>query len=879
MANHTVTPTPTPPALFLRFFRWYCHPDLLDYIEGDLLEVHRRRVKKLGKRKADLKFIIDVLLLCRPGIIRSRRHQHSNPYGMYKSYFKIGWRNLLSNKAYTLINMAGLALSIVCAVFIFSFVRQHLGVDDFHPYPERTYRVVTELHRDVIAYQSNVPSPLGEHFRNDYTYAEKIARVYTEPDAFITLRRGNEVIKFKEAAGVAVAEASFFEIFHFPLVKGNQATVLAEPSTAILTERMARKYFGDGDPIGEVFWFDNRIPFTITGVLRDLPANTDIRSEIFVSYPSLKATDPWLADDIDGWGGIRDGMKCYIVLKPGVPTAQVEEVMSAYVKKFRPTSKNVHHYKLQPLRDIHFNAQYGGPVAKSKLWALLIIGVFLIITACVNFINLATAQVLRRSKDVGVRKTLGSSRRQLFGQFIVETALITFTAIAFAAMLAYILFPYVNALFETQIQIDLFTDPILLLFLVGMGSTITLLAGYYPAAVLAGFQPVAALKGKLLQQHRGGFNTRRTLIVVQFVIAQVLIIGMLVIMSQMRFARQSDLGFDKDAMVMVAVGKDSTRTLATTLKNELARIPGVEKISLCFTAPSSSDDWGNSIRFDDSNEEVNFRTSIKSADADYVSTFGLTFVAGRNLEPSDTVREMLVNEAMVRKLGLSSADEALGRHIAANGGRMKGTIVGVLKDFHDKSFHQEISAVLITTYTEDYTQYAVKVDLANAHTILAAIEEKWLALHPDQLFEYEFLDDSIAQFYQAEETSLRLVETFSFIAIFIGCLGLYGLVSFMIAQKTKEIGIRKVLGGTMAHIAWLFGREFMQLILVAFLIAAPIGWWGMRTWLQDFTFRVPLGAATFLWALGGSCLVAACTIGYQVLKTARTNPVQSLRTE
>jgi putative ABC transport system permease protein len=869
----------TPPALFLQFFRWYCQPEMLDYIEGDLLEVYARRVKNLGKRKADLKFIIDVLLLCRPGIIRSHQRQQLYPYGMYKSYFRIGWRNLLANKSYTVINMAGLALSVLCAIFIFSFVRQHLNVDNFHFYPERTYRVVTELHRDVVAYQSNVPSPLGEQFRNDYTYAEKIARIYTEPDVLVTLRKESEIAKFKEEAGVSFAETSFFEIFNFPLLKGKAGAVLTEPNTAIVTPRIAHKYFGDRDPVGEVMWIDNRFPVTITGVLRDLPANTDFRSEIFVSYSSLKTIDPWLAGETSGWGGIRSGMQCYIVLKPDVPTTQVEAVMSAYVKKFRPTSKNVHHYKLQPLRDIHFNARYGGAVSESQLWTILIIGAFLIITACVNFINLATAQALRRSKDVGVRKTLGSTKSQLFGQFIIETALIAFAAIAFAAIMAYTFFPFINALFQTQIQIKLFADPALWLFMAGLGIVITFLAGYYPAAVLAGFQPVAALKGKLLKQPRGGFNTRRTLTVAQFIIAQVLIIAMLVIMNQMRFARQADLGFDKDAIVMVNVGRDSTRTLATTLKHELSRIAGVENISLCFMAPSSQEEWGNSIYFDGSDEEVNFRTSIKSADADYVSTFGLTLVAGRNLVPSDSVKEMLVNEALVKKLGLPSAEDALGRHIAANGGHMKGAIVGVVKDFHDKSFHEDISAVLITTYTEDYIHYAIKIDMANARTTLAAIEKKWTTLHPDQIFEYKFLDDSIEQFYASEETSLTLIQTFSFIAIVIGCLGLYGLVSFMIAQKTKEVGIRKVLGGTMAHITWLFGKEFIQLIAIAFLIAAPIGWWGMREWLQDYKFQVPLGVATFLWALVGSCAVAAGTIGYQVIKTARTNPVKSLRTE
>ena len=869
-----------PPQFFLKFFRWYCHPKMQDYIEGDLMEVYAVRLKTWGKRKADLKFIIDVLLLFRPGIIGPREtHQNLNTNGMYKSYFKIGWRNLARNKGYSLINVAGLALSMACGIFIFSLVKHNLSFDNFHQNPDRIYRVVTELHRDVIAYRSSVPSPLGEFFRNDYTYGEKVARVFTERDALITLRKGSELVKFKEREGLAFSETTFFDIFNFPLLQGNKATALTAPHTAILTERMAKKYFGDENPMGETFWLENKIPFTVTGILKNLPSNTDVKTEIFVSYASLKSYDPWLASDKDGWNGIRDGMKCYVLLQPQAPVAKVEEVMSAYVKIYRPGSKNVHHYKLQPLADIHFNPQYGGPMGKRNLWILSVIGLFLIVTACVNFINLATAQALKRSKEVGVRKVLGGLKRQLFWQFIFETGMITFAGVGVALMLAYITFPYINEFFKTQIAINLLSDGPLLLFVLSLGLVVTFFAGYYPGLVLAGFQPVAALKGRLSQQNVGGFNTRRTLIVAQFAISQVLIIGMIVIMNQIRFARQADLGFDKDAIVMVAAGTDSTGTMADALKNEISRMPGVEKVSLCFAAPSSDEDWGNSIRFNNNPEEVNFRTSIKSADADYLPTFDLELAAGRNLLPSDTVKEMLVNETLVRKLNLESPEDAIGQTIIANGGQMKATIVGVVRDFHDRSFHEEISPILITTYRDEYLSYAVKLNLAKAKSVLTSIEKSWSQLHPDQMFQYAFLDDSIARFYEAEETTLKLIQIFSFIAIFIGCLGLYGLVSFMVAQKIKEIGIRKVLGGTAVHIAWIFGKEFVRLIVVAFLLAAPVGWWLMHHWLEDFKFKTQITTWTFVWAIGCSLFVALVTVSYQVIKTALTNPVKSLRTE
>ncbi len=867
-----------PPRFFLRLFRWYCHPAMLDYIEGDLMEVYERRLKGTSKRNADIRFVIDVVLLFRPGIIRNINYQNLNNYSMIRNYFKIGWRNLVRNKSYAVLNIAGLGIGMTCGILIFSLLMHHLSFDNFHANSDRLYRVVTEKHRDVIAYDDAVPSPLGWHFRNDYTLAEKVARVFNVNGALISIPKENETARFREPEGLSFAEPEFLQLFNFPLVRGNAARVLVDPNTAIMTERMARKYFGDKDPIGETLWLDNKVAFTINGILKDLPDNTDIRCEIFVSYVSLRSYDTWMSDETAGWNGISDGMYCYVLLKPGVAPTEVEEVLQLYVKKFRPNSKNVHHYKLQPLSDIHFNAQYQGTMERGKLWTMAVIGIFLIVTACVNFVNLATAQSLRRSREVGVRKVLGSFKSQLFWQFLAETALIATLAIVVAVGLAVMIAPAANELLNIDIPLNFITDRNTLLFSLALVVATTILAGFYPAIVLSGFQPVAALKGKLSRHRAGGFNMRRVLIVGQFVISQILIIGMIVIMDQMRFTQQADLGFEKEAVVMINMGIDTTGTKSAVIKNEILRLPGVESVSLCMAAPASNISWGNMIRFE-SDEEVNFRTSMKLADADYLSTFKLDLVAGRNLTPSDTAREILVNETLVKKLGLSSPQEILGRVIQADGGDIVAPVVGVLKDFHDKSFHEDISAILVTTQSENYSSYAVKIDLTDIQSTMASIEKIWLSQHPDGLFEYEFLDDHIADFYEADQTILKSIQVFSMIAIFIGSLGLYGLVSFMAAQKTREVGIRKVLGGSVIHIATLFGREFVQLIFIASLIAGPLGWWLMHNWLQEFKFQVSITGLTFILALGFTLFISLCTVAHQVIKSAIANPVKSLRVE
>jgi putative ABC transport system permease protein len=797
---------------------------------------------------------------------------------MLKNYLKIAIRNLQRNKAYTIINVLGLALSITCGILIFSVVKYHLSFDNFHQNTDRIYRFVTEQHRDNISYTFSVPNPLGKAFRNDYTFGEKVARIATFDNQLITLKKGNEIEKIKEEEGVAFAEPEFFEMFNYPLLEGDKKTALNEPNTAILTEKIAKKYFRNENPINKSILLDNRIELKITGILKDFPTNTDQKANIYASFPTLKTYNDWFISD-DSWGGIASNMQCFVLLRSGISPSQVEKVLPAYVKKYRATNKNVHHYKLQPLAEKHFDSRYGGAMEKRNLWILSFIGLFLITTACVNFINLATAQALKRSKEVGVRKVLGSMKGQLFWQFIAETGLITVLGTLIAIVLSLLLLPYVNSWFNTQISSNLLKDCQLALFIPAQLVLVTFFSGSYPGLILAGFQPVIALKGKLSQQHIGGFNTRRTLIVTQFAISQVLIVGMIVIGNQIRYAKESDLGFNKDAVVMIPLIYDSTGKSANTLKNQFSQIPGVDKVTLCASAPSSQSNWNTSINYNNRQESEVFKVTVKAADDKYLSTFGLELVTGRNIFPADSVREVLVNEAFVRKLNLKSAEEVIGKNFGIDGGRINAPIVGVVKDFHDRSFHEEINAVCLTSMRDNYEKYAVKINMANAKRTLTTLEKTWSAIHPDQIYEYQFLDEYIAKFYETEEMMFKLIQVFSFIAIFIGCLGLYGLVSFMVAQKTKEIGIRKVLGGSIANILWIFGKEFSRLILLAFFVATPISWWLMNSWLQDFKFQNGISIWVFVSAILFTFIVASLTVCYQVAKAALMNPVKSLKSE
>ncbi|AWV99493.1 ABC transporter permease [Arcticibacterium luteifluviistationis] len=793
---------------------------------------------------------------------------------MLRNYLKIAWRTLKRNKTYGIINVVGLTLSITSCILLFSFIAFHIDFDGFHENSNQVYRIVTEQQRETLSYQKGVPSPLGDVVRNEFDFEEQIARTVTFDELQINV---NQDLKFIEDEGVALVEPSYFNIFNFPLLEGRFTDEFKEPSKAYITESIAKKYFGDVDAIGKTMKMDNSVNFTVIGILKDLPNNTSQKAEIYLSYATLKEYNDWYIKS-DSWGGISSNMQCFIKLKSGVNPEQVEAAMAPFPERYRPNSSNVHTYKLQPLSDMHFNANYGGPMPKRTLWTLGIIGVFLMISACLNFINLATAQVGNRLKEVGVRKSLGSKKGQLFWQFMSETALIAFSATCLGFALAFMLLPSLNELFNSSISSSIFLDIRILAFVIGVFIFSTIVSGGYPGLLLSNFKPIAALKGKLAQVSVGGFNLRRSLIVVQFVISQVLIIGMLIIIKQMQFNQNVDLGFDKEAIINIPVASGMEMSDLKVFKERISAIPTVESSTVCLGAPSSDGNWGTSIRFKGKTEPEIFSMNVKAGDADYVKTFGLEILAGRNISVSDTANELLINETFAKKMNYTTAQEAIGKRLkVASVDNME--IVGVVKDFHDQSMHSDISAVGIGSFNDVYYNFAVKVNPNNMSQTLKDLEGVWASMNPDAVFTYQFVDEVLATFYETEQTILKLIQIFTLIALLIGAMGLYGLISFLVERKTKEIGVRKVLGSSNSAILWLFGKEFSVLLIVSFVIAAPISWWLGSKWLEDFTFQIPIKPSLFIIALAISALIACVSIGFKSFRAALMNPVESLRSE
>jgi predicted permease len=797
-------------------------------------------------------------------------YQVQNPRRMIANYFLVALRNIQRSLSHATINVLGLSLGLTCAILIYLLVGYHLSFDKFHSQSDRIYRFVTEQHRDDVSYVGAVPPAFGNAFRNDYPYGEKVARVCEADGAIISIQVNNEIRKFNDE--VAFVDPDFFDIFNFPLVT---ASYPVAANTAALTQDMAVKYFGKESPVGKTITLDNHLEFQITGVLQNIPANTDFRMQVFLSYATMKQYNEWVASD-DSWGGIMSGIQTFTRLRPGVNPLDVEKQLPEYVKKFRPKSKNVHHYHLQPLTDMHYNSLYSGQMSMKTIWILSIVGFFLIFTACLNFINLSTARAVTRAKEVGVRKVLGSVRNQLFWQFTIETLCIVAVAATIALGAASAVLPQINTLFKLRINPSLTAHADIFLFIGILIVAVTFLAGAYPGLVLSGFKPVLALKGKMADVSTRGVNLRRSLIVTQFTITQVLVIGLIVVTYQMKFNMETDMGFRQNDVVMIPAG---SKEKMNTLKTEISKLPGVEQTSLCFSAPASYNHWGTSIVFDNRTESEDFGVSVRSADDDYVRTFDLDLVAGRNLNPSDSVREFLVNEEFVRRLDMEP-DDVLGKSIRFNG-NLTGPIVGVTSNFHDGSFRSAISPVMMTTMNDQYNEMAVRINANStpAKDIVTSIEKTWSAIHPDQIFNYQYVTEQTAQFYEAEEMTLRLVQAFSFIALLIGCMGLYGLVSFMSVQKTKEIGIRKALGASAASILALFGREFIILTLISFVIAAPVGAWLMTQWLAQYEFGISLTYWIFAVELAFVLVVVLLTTGTQSLKAALQNPVRSLRVE
>jgi ABC-type antimicrobial peptide transport system permease subunit len=534
---------------------------------------------------------------------------------------------------------------------------------------------------------------------------------------------------------------------------------------------------------------------------------------------------------------------------------------------------------------VHYDTKtgdYSGKTISHELINVLwLIGAFILLIACVNFINLSTAQSVYRAKEVGVRKVLGSNKWQLKMQFITETFLIVFTSVVLALIITWIALPSLNKILELPLSVSIFNDASIVLFLVIIALVVTVLAGFYPSVILSGFNPIDALKSKLSAKSTKGISLRKGLVVFQFIIAQALIIGTLIILKQMNYFSSQPLGFEKDAIVNIPFPADSVGlSKLDYLKKQLSGVSGIQNVSFSSNTPveDDNDNW-TTFKFNHAIKETDFYAINKWTDNEYVPTYKLPLIAGRNLVASDTAREFLVNEMLIKNLGITNPRDALNKEINLWDGRIKGAIVGVLKDFTARSFRRDLAPVIITTLKQGYSEAGIKLATTDVTSALHSIEKIWNQAFPDFVFEYKFLDDKVESFYKQENQLAQLYKIFASIAIFLSCLGLYGLASFMAVQRIKEVGIRKVLGATAGNIVYLFSKEFIMLISIAFGIAAPLAWYFMHQWLQNYPFRIEMSWWVFLIGGLASIFIALATVSFQAIKAAVSNPVKSLRTE
>ncbi|MES1221047.1 MAG: ABC transporter permease [Bacteroidota bacterium] len=803
---------------------------------------------------------------------------------MIKNYFKIALRNLQRNKTYSFLNIAGLAVGIAACLLLFMIIQFETSFDNFHNNRKNIYRLLSEFHnQDGISYSEGVPFPATAAVRNDFPQLKKVAAIF-EDDGQVTIKNdGSSTDKKFNAVQIYYTEPEFFEIFNFKWLAGTPKDVLSAPNSAALTKEMAEKFFTKWqDALGKTILYGNKTTYKIAGILDNPPINSDFPFQIIASYSTLKQTN--IASNLEDWVSTFSGAETFVVLPDNLSPTNFNKQLAALTKKYKPAEYVKDGMIVQPLSDIHYDNRVGNysnhTFSKNLITALALIGIFLIVIACVNFINLATAQAVNRSKEVGIRKVMGSNRAQLAMQFLGETAIITFFAILFAVIIAYSTLPFLNKLLDAKMTFNFISDPSLIIFLIAVFLLVTFLSGLYPALILSGFNPINALKSKITSKMVGGLTLRRGLVILQFSIAHILIIGTIVVVSQTNYFRNASLGFDKSAIINVRIPRDSLSvTKFDHLRNDFQKNPDIENVSFSFASPADNGNWNSDFKFDHSSKTTDFGASLKWADADYFKTYNLEFVAGRPYYPSDTVREFVVNQNLLSKLGIRDPKDALGKEINFWDGSTKALIVGVIKDFNSTSLRRPMTPVVLAAWKRMYQLINIKIKPGREKQVLSYVEKEWNSAFPDYVYQYTFLDKKIENFYQQETQLSQLYTIFAAIAIFISCLGLYGLVSFMAAQRVKEVGIRKVLGASVINIVYLFSREFTLLILVAFCIAAPLAYFFMHKWLQDFSYRISLGAGVFVLAIVGSVLIAWITVGYRAVRAALSNPVKSLRSE
>lgn len=806
---------------------------------------------------------------------------------MLKNYFKTAIRNLRRNRAFALINILGLVLGISGTIVIYRIVTFEKSFDTYHSNADSVYRVNFIQNADGDMQRGmSVMHPLREALRTDFPDWIVAGIHWYGPGIFMVENDQGVQQKFREEEGMAFVEPGFFDLFDYEVIAGNPDDLLTAPKTMGLSATAADKLFGlEGSGyqsiLGKTISFENKLTMTVQMVYQDPPKNTDFGLDYVMFYEGAKIY-PYAAG-LKAWATMNGDTRLWVRLPTGQTEEQAEDLLRGASKNYLANlgiqDDNIY-LALEPLAGIHLDEETGpgGLMSKTTLNGLQIVALIMVLTAAINFVNLATAQSVKRAKEIGIRKVLGSHKSHLVIQFLGEVFLITTASVVLSLGLSEAALIKLEPILGYDLGLNLLAEPGLILFLLILIVVVTFLAGFYPAVVLANYNPVHAIKNSSLNRSdSSSMSVRRLLVVFQFFISQVLIIGTLVIVFQMDFIQKKELGFDTEAILTFSI-PERTPEKMELLKSRVAAVPGVGEVSFYIASPGGATTNNIDDIKDPQNSEESFNANRKNVDHNYANLFDLELLAGEFYRDGAPKDQTVINRKFAEQMGYTSPEQALGQRIETKWGG-KYLVAGVVEDFHNKPLRSGMEPVYMMSGPSQYFEGGVKLRIDDGYKqAIAQIEKIWSEVFTADVFTYQFLDERIAQQYESEKQISGVLQVFAGVAIFIGCLGLYGLVSFMANQKVKEIGIRKVLGSSVMGIVNIFSREVLILLGIAFLLAGPVGYYFMKTfYLDNYVYSISIGVPVFLVAIVATVIIAASTVGLRAFRAASANPIQSLR--
>ncbi|GEO09203.1 ABC transporter permease [Segetibacter aerophilus] len=816
---------------------------------------------------------------------------------MFKNYLVTTYRNLFRNKINTIINITGLTVSIACCVFIYVFVRHEKTFDSFHANADRIYRIVSDdKNTQGASYQGYVSFPVAKALRNDFPNLETVTQVYVNNTAVVSINDASTTRKVFEEKEMTFADEYFLKTFDYPVLAGQKTGLLASPDEVVLTRELADRFFGKefknsfDKLIGKTLTI-NKSNYKISAILENIPRNTNVTFKMLLPFKDFARNNTKL---VENWKDNYSESYTFVTVPTNYRTRQFEADLVNFKNKYldRESAQRTT-FHAQPLSKVHTEEKYGGTYYATPsilIIAFVCMGIIVLLTACINFINLATAQSFKRAKEVGIRKVLGSNKWQLMLQFMGETFILILIASVAGLLLADQFLSAFNNYLSFIVDLGLHIDSTIIIFLAGLSILVTFLAGYYPARSMTNFAPIKALKHTITGRNTGlssRFSLRKILVVTQFTVSQVLVFGTIIVATQMKHFYTQDLGFKKEGILTVEIPENNPQK-RDLFRNHLLSQAQVGDVSFNSGPPTSASNSYSEFRRKDAPQTEKVGVERKFVDHHYIPTYNIKLIAGRNLEEADKVAigdtskkyNVVVNKKAVNVLGYANAAQALNQTIIVNE-KDEATIVGVTDNFYNVSLQKEIDPCLLFYGTNWVPMAAIKTNTGSISTLLPFVKQKWEELYPDQVFKSLSLTDyfKYKAFYVLEDIMYQGFKIFALLSIIIGCLGLYGLVSFLAIQRQKEIGIRKVLGASVQGIVYMFSKEFVILVIIAFLLAAPLGYMAMSAWLQTFANRISISPFYFVIAFLLSLIVACCTVGFKAIAAALANPVKSLRTE